>query len=65
MMSMRPPLKIELWDLNGNAQLINVVMSVEAAERVYDESVAKLRTGDVIRVRDSARALVFSSDPNE
>jgi len=40
-------------------------MSVEAAERVYQESVAKLRAGETIRVRDAAGALVFSSDPNE
>jgi hypothetical protein len=40
-------------------------MSVEAAERVYQESVAKLRIGEVIRCRDAAGALIFSSDPIE
>jgi len=34
---MRPPLKVELWDSNGNAQLLNVAMSVEAAQRVMDQ----------------------------
>ena len=46
-------------------QLLNVVMSVEAAHRVYDEAVAKLRTGEVIRCRESAGALVLSSEPSE
>jgi hypothetical protein len=40
-------------------------MSVEAAERVYNESVAHLHTGEVIRVRDAARALIISSDQDE
>ena len=40
-------------------------MSVEAAARVYDEAVAKLRNGEVIRVRDAAGALVMSSDSSE
>jgi hypothetical protein len=59
---MRPPLKIELWDANGNAQLLNVVTSIESARRVYSENVGKLRAGETIRVRDSAGALVMSSD---
>jgi hypothetical protein len=62
---MRPPLKVELWDSNGNAQLLNVAMSVEAAQRVMDEAVPKLRTGEAIRCRDAGGALVFSSDPSE
>src|SRR5262249_52708906 len=55
---MRPPLKIELWDANGNARLLNVAMGVEAAMRVCNESVDKLRTGEVIRVRDANGALL-------
>jgi len=58
-------LKISLWTADGNAQLINVVMSLDAAHRVYDESIAKLRAGEVIRVRDAAGALVLSTDPTE
>jgi len=50
---------------NGNAQLINCVMSVSAAQRVYQEAVAKLRIGEVIRCRDASGTLVLSSDPAE
>lgn len=60
---MRPPYAIELWDARGNAQVLNFAMSFEAAERVYNESVVKLCTREVIRVRDSAGALVLSSEP--
>jgi hypothetical protein len=42
---MRPPLRVELWTADGNPQLLNVVMSVEAAQRVYQEHVAQLRAG--------------------
>jgi hypothetical protein len=60
---MRPPFRIELWS-GGNSQLLNVAMSGEAAERVYQEAVSKLLIGETIRVRDSAGALIFSSDEN-
>ena len=40
-------------------------MSLDAAQRVYNESIAKLRAGEVIRVRDAAGALVLSTDPTE
>ena len=40
-------------------------MSVEAAARVYDEAVAKLRIVEVIRVRNVCSGLVMWSDPNE
>jgi len=40
-------------------------MSLPAAERVCQESIPNLRTGEVIRVRDAAGALVFSSHPTE
>jgi hypothetical protein len=33
--------------------------------RVYNESVANLRTGEVIRVRDARGALVLSTDPSK
>jgi hypothetical protein len=33
---MRQPYKITLWTADGNAQLLNVVMSVETAQRVFD-----------------------------
>jgi hypothetical protein len=62
---MKPPFKVSLWTADGNAQLLNVVMSVETAQRVFDEAVAKLGTGEVIRVRDARGALVLSSDQTE
>jgi hypothetical protein len=40
-------------------------MSLDAAQRVYNESIAKLRADEVIRVRDAAGALVLSTDPTE
>jgi hypothetical protein len=61
---MKPPYRIELWS-GGNSQLLNVTMSLPAAERVCQESIPNLGPGEVIRVRDSAGALVFSSDPTE
>jgi hypothetical protein len=62
---MTPPYKIELYDANGNAQLLNVAWSFEAAERVVREHVGGLGPNEVIRIRDSAGALVLSTDPNE
>jgi hypothetical protein len=62
---MRPPLKIELWDARGNAQVLNVAMSFKAAERIYQQHVAQLRAGEVIRCRDAAGALIFTSDPTD
>ena len=53
------------FGLTAIPQLLNLIMSVEAAARVYDEAVAKLRIGEVIRVRDVSGGLVMSSDPNE
>jgi hypothetical protein len=55
---------IELW-ANGNPQLLGVTMSLPAPERLFQESFAKLRAGEVIHCRDSAGALIFSSEPTE
>jgi hypothetical protein len=55
---MRPPFKIELYDANGSAQIINFAWSFEAAERVVREHVGGLGPNEVIRIRDSAGALV-------
>jgi hypothetical protein len=62
---MTPPYRVELWDSRGNAQLLNVAWSFEAAERVVREHVSGLSPDEVIRIRDSAGALVLSTDPNE
>jgi hypothetical protein len=40
-------------------------MSIAAAQLVILENVRKLRPGEVIRARDTAGTLVFSSDANE
>jgi hypothetical protein len=61
---MKPPYRIELWN-GGNSQLLNVTMSLPAAERVCQESLPNLRAGEVIRVRDAAGALVLSTDPSD
>jgi len=62
---MTPPYKIEFYDANGSAQLLNVAWSFEAAEWVVREHVGGLGPNEVIRIRDSAGALVLSTDPNE
>jgi hypothetical protein len=62
---MEPPYKVEFYDANGSAHLLNVAWSFEAAERVVREHVGDLRPNEVIRIRDSAGALVLSSDPTE
>ena len=35
-----------------------------AAQRVYDEAVAKLNTGEVVRVVDATGVLVLSREPD-
>jgi hypothetical protein len=62
---MEPPYKVEFYDVNGSAHLLNVAWSFEAAERVVREHVGDLRPNEVIRIRDSAGALVLSTDPTE
>jgi hypothetical protein len=62
---MQPPFKVTLWTADGNAQLINVAWSFEAAERVVREHLDGLAPNEVIRIRDSAGALVLSTDPTE
>ena len=62
---MRPPFEIELWSADGNSQLLNVTMSVDAAQRVYQEAAAKLNVGEIVRVRDAFGTLIFSTNPAE
>jgi hypothetical protein len=62
---MTPPYKIEFYDANGSAHILNVAWSFEDAERVVREHVGGLHPNEVIRIRDSARALVLSTDPSE
>ena len=62
---LKPPFKVEYWDARGNSRIINHVVSLEAARRVYEETAPRLDTGECVRVRDARGALVCSSDPNE
>ena len=47
-----PPFKIEVWGADGNC-VLNVTVSIDAAKRVYQEAIAKLNTGKVVRVVDA------------
>lgn len=62
---MQPPFKVTFCTADGNAHLIDVAWSFEAAERVVREHVSGLHPNEVIRIRDSAGALVLSTDPSE
>ena len=57
-----PPFKIEVWSADGNSRILNMTVGMEAAKRVYDEAIAKLNTGDVVRVKDAKGQIVLSSD---
>jgi hypothetical protein len=62
---MIPPYRVELSDSRGSAQLLDVTWSFEDAERVVREHVGGLGPNEVIRIRDSAGALVLSTDSSE
>lgn len=56
-----PPFKIEVWGADGNC-VLNVTVSIDAAKRVYQEAIAKLNTGKVVRVVDAKWQTVLSSE---
>lgn len=56
-----PPFKIEVWGADGNC-VLNVTVSIDAAKRVYQEAIAKLNTGKVVRVVDAKGQTVLSSE---
>ena len=57
---MRPPFKVELWKpVDDTPHLLAVTESFEAAEKAYQEAVANLRVGEVVRVRDALGTLCF------
>jgi hypothetical protein len=63
---MRPPFKIELWKpVDDTPHLLAVTVSFEAAEKAYQEAVANLRVGEVVRVRDALATLLLSTDADE
>jgi len=60
---MKPPFKIELWKpVDDTPHLLAVTVSFEAAEKAYQEAVANLRVGDVVRVRDGLGTVLLSTD---
>ena len=63
---MRPPFKVELWKpVHDTPHVLTVTVSFEAAEKAYQEAVANLRVGEVVRVRDSLGTLLLSTDADE
>ena len=63
---MRPPFKVELWKpVNDTPHLLAVRVSFEAAEKAYQEAVANLRVGEVVRVRDAVGTLLLSTDEDD
>ena len=59
------PFKIEVWSADGNSRILNMTVSIDAAQRVYQEALANLRTGETLRVKDASGALVLSSNSSE
>jgi len=57
-----PPFRIEVWGADGNSRILNMTVGMEAAQRVYDEALAKLNTGEVVRVVDAKGQIVLSSE---
>ena len=63
---MTPPFKVELWKpVNDTPHLLAVTESFEAAEKAYQEAVANLRVGEVVRVRDGLATVLLSTDADE
>ena len=63
---MRPPFEVELWKpVDDTPYLLAVTASFEAAEKAYQEAIANLRLGEVVRVRDAVGTLLLSTDANE
>ena len=47
---------------DGDSRILNMTVGMEAAQRVYDEALAKLNTGEVVRVVDAKGQIVLSSE---
>jgi hypothetical protein len=63
---MRPPFEVELWKpVDDTRHILAVTASFEAAEKAYQEAVANLRLGEVVRLRDAVGTLLLSTDANE
>ena len=49
---MRPPFEVEIWKpVDDTRHVLAVTVSFEAAEKAYQEAVANVRLGEVVRVR--------------
>jgi hypothetical protein len=63
---MRPPFTVELWKpVDDKPQLLAVTEGFEAAENAYQEAIAKIRVGEVVRVRDGLGTLLLSTDEDD
>ena len=63
---MTPPFKIELWKpVDDTPHLLAVTGTFEAAEKAYQEAVANLRVGEVVRMRDALGTLLLSTDEDD
>ena len=63
---MKPPFKVELWKpVDDTPHLLAVTESFEAAEKAYQEALANLRLGEVVRVRDALGTLLLSTDEDD
>src|SRR6516225_2150700 len=59
---MRPPFTVELWKPSDDTpHLLAVTEGFEAAETAYQEAVANLRVGEVVRVRDGLATVLLST----
>jgi hypothetical protein len=63
---MRPPFTVELWKpVEDKPQLLAVTEGFEAAKNAYQEAIANLRVGEVVRVRDGLGTLLLSTDKDD
>ena len=63
---MRPPFTVELWKpVDDKPQLLAVTEGFEAAENAYQEAIANIRVGEVVRVRDGLGTLLLYTDEDD
>ena len=64
---MRPPIEVELWKpVDNTRHVLAVTVSFEAAEKAYQEAVANLRLGEVVRLRmPSVRCCFLPTSPSQ
>ena len=63
---MRPPFTVELWKpVDDKPHLLAITEGFEAAENAYQNAIADLRVGEVVRVRDGLGTLLLSTDEDD